>query len=53
MKQTDFGDIKTVLILKRYVCSWSFNYISWKNLNKKYLIVKYEDLIIQPKTLQS
>lgn len=40
---------KTVSNSKTYLCSWKTHYKSWKNLNKNYLLVKYEDLIIQPK----
>ena len=35
-----------------YLGSWSFNYNSWKNLefNKKYFLIKYEDLVNKKKT---
>ena len=44
---------KTTKNLKVFLGSWSFNYSSWKNLNnqKKYLLVKYEDLITKKKTV--
>ena len=36
-----------------FLGSWSFNYNSWKNLQnqKKYLLVKYEDLLKKKKTV--
>ena len=35
-----------------FLGSWSFNYNSWRNLNsqKKYILIKYEDLIIKKKS---
>ena len=44
---------KTTKNLKVFLGSWNFNYSSWKNLNnqKKYFLVKYEDLITKKKTV--
>ena len=33
-----------------YISSWNNNYNSWKNFKKNYLLIKYEDLIKDPKT---
>ena len=30
--------------------SWKTNYNSWKNIGKNFLLVKYEDLILNPNT---
>ena len=42
---------KTTKNLKVFLGSWNFNYNSWKNLKgqKKYLLIKYEDLITKKK----
>jgi len=37
--------IKNNKIPDTFVGSWKFNYNSWKNLNKKILIIRYEDLL--------
>ena len=37
--------IKNNKIPDTFVGSWKFNYNSWKNLNKKVLIIRYEDLL--------
>ncbi len=44
---------KTVKNCRVFLGSWSFNYNSWKNLQKqnKYLLIKYEDLINRKKTV--
>ncbi len=44
---------KTTKNLKVFLGSWNFNYNSWKNLKnqKKYLLIKYEDLITKKKTV--
>ena len=35
--------------LKQFVGSWKTNYLSWKYMNKNYLLVRYEDLTENPK----
>ena len=42
---------KTTKTSKVFLGSWNFNYNSWKNLQKqkKYLLIKYEDLITKKK----
>ena len=35
--------------LKQIVGSWRTNYLSWKHMDKNYLLVKYEDLVENPK----
>ena len=44
---------KTVKNCKIFLGSWNFNYNSWKNFKKtkKYLLIKYEDLINKKKTV--
>ena len=44
--------LKSVKNCRVFLGSWSFNYISWKNLRvkNKYLLIKYEDLINKKKT---
>ena len=44
---------KTVKNCRVFLGSWGFNYNSWKNLQnqKKYLLVKYEDLLKKKKTI--
>ena len=44
--------VKSVKNCRVFLGSWNFNYISWKNLqiNNKYLLIKYEDLINKKKT---
>ena len=44
---------KTTKNLRVFIGSWNFNYNSWKNLKdqKKYLLIKYEDLITKKKTV--
>ena len=32
-----------------FMSSWKLNYLSWKSLGKKVLIIKYEDLIGEKK----
>ena len=32
-----------------YISNWSNHYNAWKNLKKNYLLIKYEDLIENPK----
>ena len=32
-----------------YISNWSNHYKAWKNFKKNYLIIKYEDLMINPK----
>ena len=36
--------------LKQIVGSWKTNYLSWKYMNKNYLLVRYEDLVENPKS---
>ena len=44
---------KTLKNCKVFLGSWSSNYNSWKNLQKpkKYLLIKYEDLITKKKSV--
>ena len=44
---------KTFKNCKVFLGSWNFNYNSWKNLQKtkKYLLIRYEDLINKKKTV--
>ena len=44
---------KTAKNCRVFLGSWGFNYNSWKNLQnqKKYLLVKYEDLLNRKKTI--
>ncbi len=44
---------KTIKNSKVFLGSWSFNYNSWKKLNleKKYILIKYEDLILKKKNI--
>ena len=44
---------KTTKNLRVFIGSWNFNYNSWKNLKdqKRYLLIKYEDLITKKKTV--
>ena len=42
---------KTDKTTKTFLGSWKFHYNSWKNLNNKMMLIKYEDLIEKKKTL--
>ena len=44
---------KTTRNLRVFIGSWNFSYNSWKNLKdqKKYLLIRYEDLITKKKTV--
>ena len=44
---------KTAKTCRVFLGSWNYNYNSWKNLQKqkKYLLIKYEDLITRKKTI--
>ena len=42
--------VKTDMMFKTFLSSWSINYNSWKQLGDKVLFVKYEDLINKKKT---
>ena len=44
---------KTKRNLRVFIGSWNFSYNSWKNLKdqKKYLLIRYEDLITKKKTV--
>ena len=42
---------KTDKTTKTFLGSWKIHYNSWKNLNDKTMLIKYEDLIIKKKTL--
>ncbi len=35
--------------LKQFVGSWKTHYLSWKNMKKNYILVRYEDLVENPK----
>ena len=41
---------KTKHPLPQIIGSWGTHYISWKKMNKNYLLIKYEDLIKSPKS---
>ena len=44
---------KTTKNLRVFLGSWNFSYNSWKNLKdqKKYMLIKYEDLVVKKKTV--
>ena len=42
--------VKTDLVYKTFLSSWSINYNSWKQMKNKVLFVKYEDLLNKKKT---
>ena len=42
--------VKTEKMYKTFLGSWNVNYNSWKQLNKKFMLVKYEDLVNKKKT---
>ena len=42
--------VKTDLVYKTFMSSWSINYNSWKQMKNKILFVKYEDLLNRKKT---
>jgi hypothetical protein len=42
--------IKTEKMYKTFLGSWNVNYNSWKQLNKRFMLVKYEDLVNKKKT---
>ena len=42
--------VKTELVYKTFMSSWSINYNSWKQMKNKVLFVKYEDLLNRKKT---
>ena len=42
--------VKTDLIYKTFLGSWSINYNSWKQMKSRILIIKYEDLANKKKT---
>ena len=42
--------VKTDLVYKTFMSSWSINYNSWKQMKNKVLFVKYEDLLNRKKT---
>ena len=46
-----FCKSKKFPLFKQFVffISWKTNYLSWKNMNKNYLLVRYEDLSENPK----
>ena len=35
--------------LTQFVGSWKTHYLSWKNMKKNYLLIRYEDLVESPK----
>ena len=43
--------VKTELMYKTFLGSWSINYNSWKQLKNKVLFIKYEDLVNKKKTV--
>ena len=49
-EQEKFKKYKTKHSLPQIIGSWKTNYISWKKMDKNYLLVKYENLIKNPKT---
>ena len=48
MKKSKF-DINSDYALPQIIGSWKTHYNSWKNMKKNYLLIKYENLIINPK----
>lgn len=42
-------DINNDYALPQIIGSWKTHYNSWKNMKKNYLLIKYENLIINPK----
>ena len=42
--------VKTDKMCKTFLGSWNVNYNSWKQLNKRFMLVKYEDLVNKKKT---
>jgi hypothetical protein len=42
-------DVKSDYALPQIIGSWKTHYNSWKNMKKNYLLIKYENLIINPK----
>ena len=42
--------VKTEKMCKTFLGSWSVNYNSWKQLNERFMLVKYEDLVNKKKT---
>ena len=42
--------VKTEKMYKTFLGSWNVNYNSWKQLNKRFMLVKYEDLVNKKKT---
>ena len=42
--------VKTDKMCKTFLGSWNVNYNSWKQFNKKFMLVKYEDLVNKKKT---
>ena len=42
--------VKTEKMYKTFLGSWNVNYNSWKQLNKRFMLVKYEDLVKKKKT---
>jgi hypothetical protein len=42
--------IKTEKMYKTFLGSWNVNYNSWKQLNERFMLVKYEDLVNKKKT---
>ena len=43
--------VKTEKMYKTFLGSWSVNYNSWKQLNERFMLVKYEDLVNKKKTI--
>ena len=41
--------IKTEKMYKTFLGSWNVNYNSWKQLNERFMLVKYEDLVNKKK----
>ena len=42
--------VKTEKMYKTFLGSWNVNYNSWKQLNKRFMLIKYEDLVKKKKT---
>ena len=42
--------VKTEKMYKTFLGSWNVNYNSWKQLNERFMLVKYEDLVNKKKT---
>ncbi len=49
-ERAKYEKFKTKHPLPQIIGSWGTHYISWKKMNKNYLLIKYEDLIKSPRS---